>query len=201
MIDGEDPIRPADETSFGPDMEPLALDNPFWRFSLSVYSSQQVRETCLDAQDRHGVDVNLMLLCCWVGFSGVRLDSAGLKRLDRLVEGWRKEVIGPIRTVRRRLSEAVGPMGPEVTTGLRDDVKDAELKAEQIQQAVLFRALETLPGRDARHAERSGVARMNLTVYLRDVRGVGDTAVLKQIVETTVLGCRDELEKEEDEPS
>jgi len=180
-------------------VESLELDNPFWQFSLSAYRSPSVREACLSTQDRYGADVNLMLLCCWVGFSGVRLDGAGVKRLDRLVEGWRKEVIGPIRAVRRRLSEAVGPMGPQVTGRFRADIKAAELQAEQIQQAVLFRALETLPGRDARNAERSGVARINLTVYLKEVRGIEDKAVLMEIVEATVLGCRDELEKDEDE--
>ncbi|RVU37929.1 TIGR02444 family protein [Hwanghaeella grinnelliae] len=197
MTDDRGPDLSAED--FPPAAESLALDNPFWQFSLSAYSSSAVREACLETQDQYGADVNLMLLCCWVGFSGVRLDGAGVKRLDRLVEGWRKEVIGPIRTVRRRLVEAVGPMGPQVTAKFREDVKAAELQAEQIQQAVLYRALETLPGRDARNAERSGVARMNLTLYLKDVRGIDDKAVLKEIVEATVLGCRDELEKEEDE--
>ena len=198
MTDGESTAGPF-ENPVPMVEDTVDLDNPFWRFSLAVYAAKTVRETALDSQDRFGADVNLMLLCCWVGFSGVMLDEKGLRRLDRLVDGWRREVIDPIRTVRRQLSEAIGPMAPQVTRALREDVKGVELQAEQIQQAVLYRALETLPGRDARLAERSGVARMNLTVYLRDVRGIDDTGVLKDIVEAMVLGCRGTVESDEDD--
>ncbi len=198
MSDGESSDQPFESpVPMGEDA--VELDNPFWRFSLSVYGAQAVRETSLEAQDRFGADVNLMLLCCWIGFSGVMLDEKGLRRLDRLVDGWRREVVDPIRTVRRRLADAIGPMAPQLTKALRDDVKGVELRAEQVQQAVLYRALETLPGRDARLAERSGVARMNLTVYLRDVREIEDTAVLKDIVESMVLSCRDTLENDDDD--
>lgn len=198
MSDGESSDQPFESpVPMGEDA--VELDNPFWRFSLSVYRAQAVRETSLEAQDRFGADVNLMLLCCWIGFSGVMLDEKGLRRLDRLVDGWRREVVDPIRTVRRRLADAIGPMAPQLTKALRDDVKGVELRAEQVQQAVLYRALETLPGRDARLAERSGVARMNLTVYLRDVREIEDTAVLKDIVESMVLSCRDTLENDDDD--
>lgn len=182
-----------------PMVDALEMDNPFWRFSLSVYGADAVRTICLDTQDRHGADVNLVLLCCWLGFAGVRLDGTALKRLDRLVDGWRQEVIGPIRAVRRRLADAIGPMGPALTRDFREEIKGAELQAEQIQQAVLFRALETLPGRDARNAERSGVARMNLTVYLKEVLAIGDKTTLRDVVEATVIACRDALEGDEDE--
>lgn len=198
MSESDIPNIPGEAVSM-PSMESLPMENPFWRFSLSVYAATPVRDVCLRAQDRYGADVNLMLLCCWLGFSGVKLDAKGLKRLDQLVDGWRREVVEPVRAVRRRLADAIGPMGPQVTKPLRDDVKALELQAEQIQQAVLFRALETLPGRDARQAERSGVARLNLTVYLRDVRGIDDVPVLKEIVESAVLGCREKLENEEGE--
>ena len=198
MMDGEPTGGPFDNQAPGAE-DAIELDNPFWRFSLTVYGEESVQEVSLRAQDSFGADVNLMLLCCWVGFSGVRLDEKGVRRLDRLVDGWRREVIGPVRDVRRRLADAVGPMAPQVTKAFRETVKGAELQAEQIQQAVLFRALETLPGRDARQAERSGVARMNLTVYLRDIRGIDDAAVLRDLVETMVLGCRDRLEKLESE--
>lgn len=198
MSDGGESETPFDGQAL-PIMDSLDLDNPFWQFSITVYASEPVRDVCLQSQDRHGVDVNLLLLCCWLGFAGVRLDGKGLRRLDLLVDGWRKEVIAPIRTLRRRLADAIGPMGPHLTQPLRQDVKDVELQAERIQQALLFRALENLPGRDARNAERSGVARINLTVYLRDILGIDDLSVLKTTVEAMVIACRDVLEGDDDD--
>ena len=42
----------------------------FWSFSLAVYSDTAVQAECLDLQDRHGIDVNLLLFCAYVGAVG-----------------------------------------------------------------------------------------------------------------------------------
>ena len=45
-------------------------DHPFWDFSLRVYGSEGVPEACLVLQERHGIDVNVLLYCFWLGASG-----------------------------------------------------------------------------------------------------------------------------------
>ena len=51
----------------------------FWAFSLEFYARPGVAEACLALQDRHGLDVNILLLCCWLGWSGRgRLSPADL---------------------------------------------------------------------------------------------------------------------------
>jgi len=101
--------------------------NAFWAFSLDFYAQPGVMPACLALQDQHGVDVNLALLCCWVGEP---LDAAALAEADALVAEWRTQVVQPLRAVRRWLK------GHD--DALRTEVAAQELAAEQREQAMLF---------------------------------------------------------------
>ncbi|MEE8535925.1 MAG: TIGR02444 family protein, partial [Kiloniellales bacterium] len=124
--------------------EPAAAfpGNPFWDFSLAVYGRAGVGEACVALQDRHGLDVNLLLLCCWAATRGRGLDATGLSRLVAAVAGWQREVVRPLRGVRRWLktqsADAAGPAG-----ALRAAVKAQELEAERVEQFLLFEAMGT----------------------------------------------------------
>ena len=81
----------------------------FWDFSLAVYPREGVESACLELQERHGLDVNLVLFCCWVGASGRGvIEEDDLDRLLAATEPWQKEVVWPIRGVRRRLKQGAG---------------------------------------------------------------------------------------------
>ena len=45
-------------------------DHLFWDFSLEVYAKEGVADACLRLQDDLGIDVNMLLFCCWAGHSG-----------------------------------------------------------------------------------------------------------------------------------
>ena len=67
-------------------------DNPFWDFSLAVYHRPGVAQACLALQDRRGLDVNLLLFCCWAGSLGRRLEPQDIARLRRAVGDWQERV-------------------------------------------------------------------------------------------------------------
>jgi len=105
-----------------------------WDFSLAVYAQPGVAEACLGLQDRHGLDVNLLLACCWAGRRGERLDAAALDRLDARVGDWRREVVAPLRALRRRLKAGFAGFD---AAALRERVKALELEAERLEQQAL----------------------------------------------------------------
>ena len=43
------------------------MASPFWDFSVAVYGASAVEGECLTLQDQFGIDVNLILLCAFVG--------------------------------------------------------------------------------------------------------------------------------------
>ena len=82
----------------------------FWSFSLQVYGKPGVAEACIALQDGLGLDVNLLLYCCWHGRAHRKLDEAALRHAMAAVEGWQREVVQPLRAVRRRLKSGVPPI-------------------------------------------------------------------------------------------
>ncbi len=109
------------------------MDNPLWQYSLSRYSLPGVEALCLVAQDDYGIDVNLLLLAAWLGEQGLVLTAADVADIDAAVEPWRREVVLPLRALRRQWR------GLPAVAGLRDDIKALELRAEQQLQEQLWR--------------------------------------------------------------
>jgi uncharacterized protein (TIGR02444 family) len=110
-----------------------------WRFAVAMYGRPGIGDLCLDLQDRHGIDVPLLLWAAWCGAArGLPLDAAALDRVDAAVGGWRRDVVRPLRAVRRRLRHGPAPLAPTVeSAALRDRVKALELEAERLQLRAL----------------------------------------------------------------
>jgi uncharacterized protein (TIGR02444 family) len=143
---------------------PLATANAFWDFSCAVYAAPGVREACLALQDRFAFDVNLALLCSWVGAErGGSMGAHDLAAAAALVGGWQSEVVRPMRDVRQRMKSSALMADPAVAS-LRGRVAEIELEAERLQQAMLFRWADPLwPERGTRPG---GMALANLEVLL-----------------------------------
>ena len=116
--------------------------NPFWQFSLSLYDSPGVAAACLALQDRHGLDVNLLLFACFAAARGVALAPADVAELDEVCAAWRDSVIKPLRELRRRA-------GDDFDQGeVKEALLAAELAAERAQQDRLWTlARQTLESR------------------------------------------------------
>jgi uncharacterized protein (TIGR02444 family) len=117
-------------------------DNPFWRFSLAVYAAPGVADECLALQDARGTDVNVLLFCAWLGSRRIVLTEANLAAIEATVRPWRDQVVGPLRGVRRDIKARPDAAEPDIAV-LRKDVAALELRAEQIEQAMLYGLAET----------------------------------------------------------
>jgi hypothetical protein len=76
------------------------------------------------------------------------------------VEGWQREVVQPLRAVRRRLKSGVPPITARECLALRRKVTDLEIESERIAQT----ALEALPPPPS---GRRPAVDANLDLYLR----------------------------------
>lgn len=132
----------------------------FWAFSLDFYARPGVAESCLALQDRHGADVNILLLCCWLGWSGWgRLSREALARAEAGVAAWRGEIVERLRALRRALKGM--PVGG--APALRREIARLELAAEREAQRLLLAALPPGP---AGSGDKLGDAEENLAMYL-----------------------------------
>lgn len=113
------------------------MKESFWDFSLRVYAVPSVAQACLELQDRCGADVNLVLLALYAASLGRQLNAQSFRTLDDAVCAWRRDVVEPLRSVRRCLKSALAGFEGEESQALRELVMRAELRAEQTQQSRL----------------------------------------------------------------
>lgn len=82
--------------------EPEAL----WDFATRVYASEKVRTSCLELQDRHGADINLLLWAAWTAqMFGRSITAEETAAARQATEDWQRDVLAPLREVRKRLKD------------------------------------------------------------------------------------------------
>ena len=122
------------------DIQPL--DTPLWSFSLAVYGAEGVAAECLDLQDRLDLDVNLLLFAAFTGaIGGVTLTAEDLAAAAEAVAPWHNDVVRTLREARRTLKPLAADIEDPLrvaATSVRAQVKNAELNAEKIEQAMLW---------------------------------------------------------------
>lgn len=109
----------------------------FWTFSLSFYSQPGISEVCIDLQDRFGTDVNIVLYGLWQAHRGRRLSESDVRDVSEFAVGWQKNVVAPLRNVRRFLKSTPSGWPSQEVNLLRQQVKADELRAEHLQQSAM----------------------------------------------------------------
>ena len=132
--------------------------SPFWEFSLRVYGLPGVPAACLVLQDAGGADVNVALALLYLGANGRALSAADVALVDGAVADWRREIVVPLREVRRALNSREDD--PAVVA-LRRQVKQVELESERLQQEALYAAIAGL----GLPADPASAAQANLALY------------------------------------
>lgn len=108
------------------------------QFALAVHEADGVAAACVSLQDELGLDVNVLLLAAYVGaVRGATLTPAALDSARALTDDWRRDVVYPLRLVRRGLKSGPAPAPNTQTAELRSQVAKAELAAEMIELDVL----------------------------------------------------------------
>lgn len=144
-------------------------DHPFWDFALAVYRSDGVPPACLNLQERHGIDVNLMLFCLWVGQSGRgALTDADMSAAIAASDLWHRKIVKSLRFVRRTLKDGFSQAPEDLRRQLRAQVQATEIDAEHLEQLILVAAVPRAAERAAEPLEaRAADAVAGVAAYLR----------------------------------
>lgn len=163
-------------------------ESAFWTFSVDLYERPGVEAACLALQDRHDLNVNLMLWALWLADCGVVLNEPTFERAKTAVAPWQEEVVGPLRAVRRQLrfqiehadADDIAGQWPSQVKTLRQSILTLELDCEHLAQLALGHLGDELkPSRQA-SAKLAGSNLACLQIFREEDRG--DLAnLLKQV--------------------
>lgn len=118
-------------------------DHPFWDFSLEVYHREGVGAACIHLQVRHGIDVNVMLFCLWLGHSGRGvMTEPELRALREATDQWHDVVVRGLRRVRMVLKDGFPETPDKLRETLRGSIQAAEINSEHLEQLLLAEAVD-----------------------------------------------------------
>ena len=140
----------------------------FWDFSVTTYRKPGVADACLSLQDRHGLDINVLLYCCWFGWTRGALDEETFNTALSFAEPWANEVVRPLRAARTWMKVTgcnSSGVAEDDCMALRDRIKAVEFEAEHLQQATL-EELTPRATEPPAAGERLTAAASNLRQYL-----------------------------------
>ncbi|PWQ98902.1 TIGR02444 family protein [Leucothrix arctica] len=107
-----------------------------WQFSLTLYAAPEVQQACLDLQDNHGADVNLVLFLLYQGSLGRQLAQETIQTIVQETCSFRERVIQPIRALRKSLKSKKYSL-EHGEDSLYQQMLSLELSAEKLAQTHL----------------------------------------------------------------
>lgn len=107
-----------------------------WQGMLDLYAAPGVPDACVNVQDACDADVLLLLTAVFLAQNGIALRSELAGTLVAETREWRREVVKPLRELRRRWR------GRPSAEALRQRVKALELDAERSQVDMLQSVLD-----------------------------------------------------------
>jgi len=142
-------------------------NHPFWDFSMKTYMTDGVGPACLELQNAHKVDVNVLLFCLWVGVSRRgTLTNSQMKTLTGAVEIWHKDIVRGLRAVRTGMKGSSFYGDGALTESVRQQIQKAEIDCEHIEQLILATALDLKA--DSKRSDKMCLkdALSNMGIYL-----------------------------------
>ena len=127
-------------------------DHPFWDFSLQVYMTDGVGPACIALQERHQIDVNILMFLLWLAASGRgAVSDADLAAIMTAAGPWHREVVRRVRQVRTRMKGGFPPAPADLAESLRKRIGKIEVDCEHVEQLMLAASVDR-PADSARPA-------------------------------------------------
>lgn len=139
-----------------------------WDYVTRLYAKDNVRNACLELQERHDLDVNILLFCCWNAASGRgEFTDDELKSGLARVADWRQKVILPLRDLRKYLKESAEPVASRLTGSLRHVIVESELYSEHMEVLILSEAVDR-PGTGSFDLDQQALdGATNIAAYIK----------------------------------
>jgi len=134
-------------------MAEASANTSIWDFVLNYYGRKGVSEALIGLQDSYGIDVNMLLFLVWVAAQRRSLGADDVQRVSEASHAWQRNVVVPIRAVRRLLKENPPLVSADTAAAFRKKVQAVELEGEQAQLNAMAAMSATLTPRRASSSE------------------------------------------------
>ena len=120
---------------------PVQTDD-FWQFAVTIYALEPVKQCCLDLQNEHDANVNLILLCIYLDRHNCQLSAGQIDQLQRSIEQ-SNEALKTHRSQRQALKKSKA-LDQEALMLAYQTALSEELELEREQQYILVTCLNQI---------------------------------------------------------
>lgn len=156
----------------------------FWDFSVRTYYGEGVEEAFLALQNEHGVDINMLLFCIWLGRTRGEFSDSLFAAARDFSTRWAQHVVVPLRNVRTWMKGAGchdGKVPVQDCMDLREKVKDVEFAAEKLQEEALESLCADHPRAQQSDTQQLAAASSNVRRYFAHLGIKAEGAVLQHL--------------------
>lgn len=115
----------------------------FWDWSLYIYEQPNVSKTLISLQEKGGLNINLILWCCWIiERNGEAPSDSLIKTASDKISPITKTVTSPLREARRNIKKLSSEI---LITDAQSAIKSAEIITEKLEQSILSSLVMSLP--------------------------------------------------------
>ncbi|VAW57254.1 hypothetical protein MNBD_GAMMA07-1351 [hydrothermal vent metagenome] len=121
----------------------LFMDFPnseFWNYSAQIWSLPEVETLCLNLQNNHAINVNILLYCYWIGAKKCILNEDDIQILLDTAQPW-QTIIAPLRDSRKMMQQHLVAMPANMRKQTVFNINEMEINAEHMTQIALEKAL------------------------------------------------------------
>lgn len=134
---------------------------------MQTYARPGVERALLELQDRHGLNVNMILWCLWCAQQRRSPADIVIRNAEDLSRRWSSAVTQPVRKARQALSSPAFPAAGGDSESLRQKIKAIELDSEKMEQEMLEALSDASPDKGIESASAASAARKSLAAYVR----------------------------------
>ena len=151
----------------------------FWTYSLNLYAQRGVKPCCLQLQDEFKLNVNILLLCCYLNRLHILLPLKGFTALNKAI----KDSDSQLRAMRKKRRKSKG------TPAYRDLLQwEIQLENQQQQEIVAILNSQQLQNIQQRQSDnlqayvhsRYRSPPVNIVKYLSTLRELASAGEMRQ---------------------
>lgn len=141
-------------------------DHPFWDYALEVYGREGVSPALIALQDRHTLDVNMLLLSLWVSHSGRGvLNDREMAHVLQVSANWNPEIVCGLRRVRILLRDEIPLVPRELSDAVRKHILALEIDCEHVEHLAMAQGLVQAEQASLSVEDRFGHCVANFAAY------------------------------------
>lgn len=149
-------------------------NSEFWNYSTQIWTLPGLETTCLELQNKHEVNVNILLYCCWTGDKNLSINDDDLQMLLDTTQPW-QTIIKPLRDSRKMMKQSLLAMPSKMVDQTLKNINEMELNAEHMEQLALEKTLNLSSISPCSNQSNIECSLTNLMTYLSSIESISSS--------------------------